>query len=67
MNAQKPSLGLLCKIGSIVVHADELISPGGHEVDHTALQSLLMDAEVREWIIEMGPFLPVKRLERKRS
>lgn len=56
-----PPISLLCKLGSIAVHADELLSPSGHSFDKDALQALLRDAEVRHWIAEMGPFMPVKR------
>ena len=58
-----PSLSLLVKLGSIAVHADELLSPLGHGYDKIALQSLLTDPEVQEWIAEMSKsgLLPVKR------
>lgn len=59
----KPSVSLLVKLGSIVIHADEYTSPDGHDFDRTAICSGLMDAEVQEWIAEMTKmaFLPVKR------
>lgn len=57
----KPSLSLICKLGSIVVHAEEMLSPTGHGFDRTALESVLMDAEVQEWLSKMGVYLPVKR------
>jgi hypothetical protein len=58
-----PSPALLCKLGSIIVHADELTSPFGHEVDREALRSLLTDPEVTEWIAGMGAMalVPLKR------
>lgn len=60
---KKPSLGLLVKLGSIAVHAEEIISPHRHSFDIDAIQSLLDDAEVREWIACMSKaaLLPVKR------
>lgn len=59
----KPPTTLLTKLGSIAVHADELLSPEGHDFDRIALQSLLNDAEVRQWLSEMDSFalLPKKR------
>jgi hypothetical protein len=59
----KPSASLLVKLGSIIVHAEELLSPNGHIFDHAALQTLMQDAEVQQWLKAMGAmaFLPVKR------
>lgn len=58
-----PSLGLLVKLGSIIVHADEMTSQDGHRFDRVAFESLLSDPEVVEWISGMtkAGFLPVKR------
>lgn len=58
----KPSPALLCKLGSILVHAEELTSPTGHPFDHQAFMSA-WDAEVIEWMEQMRKmaFLPVKR------
>ena len=58
-----PSATLLCKLGSIVVHADELLSPAGHEFDRTVILSLLADPEVAQWLLDMNALamLPVKR------
>lgn len=61
MDTLKPSLSLLVKLGSIAVHAEELLSPKAHLVDQVALQTLLDDPEVRNWIGRMGYMLPVKR------
>ena len=60
-DALKPSAALLSKLGSIVAHAEELLSPKGHPVDRNALQTLVDDQEVRTWIKQMGPLLPLKR------
>lgn len=54
-------LTLAMKLGSIAVHADELLSPTGHEFDHVVLKGLLQDPEIVAWIKSMGPLLPVKR------
>lgn len=59
----QPSVGLLVKIGSALVHFDEFNSPGGHEYDlHTAKQ-LLADPEVAAWIAAgtKAAMLPHKR------
>lgn len=62
-NALNPSPNLLCKLGSIIVHADELLSPHGHHFDLAALQALIDDPEVAGWIAEMGEMalVPLKR------
>jgi len=57
----KPDLPLLMKLGSIIVHAEEMISPQGHEVDREALKALLANDDVQAWIKDMGVFLPLKR------
>jgi hypothetical protein len=59
----KPSAALLCKLGSAVVHADELLSPSGHDFDRHALHSALNDPEVKEWLAQMGKMamVPLKR------
>ncbi len=59
----KPSISILVKLGSIAVHVDEFFSPGGHEFDKTAIEQLLQDDEIKEWISQMtkAATLPVKR------
>lgn len=57
----QPSLSLLVKLASAVVHADEMLSVKGHRFDRIALEGLLNDKEVQQWLKEMGPFVPVKR------
>lgn len=51
-NPLKPSLALLCKLGSIAVHAEELCERNccyKTEVDRDALLSVLSDPEVQQW------------------
>jgi hypothetical protein len=62
-SALNPSPALLCKLGSIVVHVEEMMSPKGHAFDRIALQKLLNDAEVKAWIWQMDEMamLPAKR------
>ena len=62
----KPSLSLLSKLGSIAVHAQEMFSEAGrnfdaYDFDRQAILGLLTDAELQQWIKEMGVYLPVKR------
>jgi len=60
----KPSIGLLSKLGSIVMHADELISSDGHHFDRSELETRLADPEVKNWLEAMGPLVPAKRNNR---
>ena len=59
----KPSASLLARLGSIIVHAQELISENGHSFDKDAFIALLDDGEVHEWMQEMDKLalLPKKR------
>lgn len=59
----QPSLQLLVKIGSALVHAEEYHSPKGHPLDLDAFKSAMTDPEIQNWIsagTENG-LLPVKR------
>lgn len=59
----KPSPTLLCKLGSVIVHADELLSPRGHAFDKIAMESAIRDPEVLQWLEQMGKMamIPLKR------
>ena len=57
------SLALAVKLGSIVVHADELTGIDGRELDREVIRHSLEDPEVVSWIKEMGCLLPVKRVK----
>lgn len=59
----RPSAALLCKLASIAVHSDEMLSPGGHRFDRDALLSSINDAEVATWLAAMtaAGMAPVKR------
>ena len=60
----KPSPSLLIKLGSVIVHMEELHSKNGNvEFDLPALQTARNDPEVVEWFAAMNKmaFLPVKR------
>lgn len=58
-----PQPSLLVKLGSIAVHAEEYLSPKGHDFDRVALDQLLADPEVQVWRAQMDKLamLPRKR------
>ena len=58
-----PASSVLCKLGSIIVHMQEYQSLGGHRFDVLALEALLEDAEVLEWLRAMNALglVPVRR------
>lgn len=58
-----PTVRLLCKLGSFVVHLEEINTPGGNFYDAAAIDALLADPELREWIKAMQKLalVPVKR------
>lgn len=62
-DALNPSPALLAKIGSIIVHAEELLSDDGHAFDRVAMQNLLSDPDVAAWLGGMNAMalLPRKR------
>lgn len=59
----KPSVALLVKLGSLVVHFEEFHSKSGHDFDLHALETLQADPEVQHWLSAMTKMamLPVKR------
>lgn len=61
MTFEKPSLSVLIKVASIVVHADEFLSDGGHTFDIEAMKPLLRDEEVQAWLKLGGVYVPLKR------
>lgn len=62
-----PSVLLLIKLGAIAVHVDEMIEtnfdPRSIMFDKAAIETCI-DDEVRQWIKDMGPLLPLKRSTR---
>jgi len=62
-NVLTPDTATLCKLGSIVVHAEELLSPFGHTFDKHALDQLLSDPDVKQWLKGMRKLalIPEKR------
>ncbi len=67
MDALKPPPALLCKIVSVLVHADEMResqnNPHAHEIDRVALYSALDQPDVKEWVEAMTKMAmaPIKR------
>lgn len=59
----KPSVSLLVKLGSLIIHCQEFQSGTGHNFDKIVFESLLKDEEVIEWMKEMNSMalLPVPR------
>jgi hypothetical protein len=49
-----PSPGLLAKLGSIIVHAAEYSSADRHAFDLAAMNAILSDPEVVEWLAGMS-------------
>ena len=63
-DAKQPPLALLIKIGSIVVHAGEMLdekAPLVRSLDEQQVRTGLADPEVAAWIEAMGPLLPLRR------
>jgi hypothetical protein len=58
-----PPASLLCKLASIAVHADEMLSEDGHVFDRDTLQVLLADAEIVRWLdaMTLAALAPRKR------
>jgi hypothetical protein len=52
---------LASKLASVVVHADEMMSPAGHGFDKVALERAVHDPDVQAWIKSLGPLAPLKR------
>ncbi len=59
----KPPITILIKLGSITVHVDEMLSAHGHDFDRIAIESLLSDPELVEWLKQMTSLalLPLNR------
>lgn len=61
--AYTPNLTTAIKLASIVVHVEEFLSPDGHDYDKIAIEQLLKDPDIVEYLAVMNSaaFLPVKR------
>lgn len=62
MILKKSDTHLAVKLGSIIVHADEITEPGAHDFDRIAIRTLVDDPEVQSWLRSFPPaMLPLKR------
>lgn len=54
---------LLVKVGSIIIHIQEMLSPTGHAFDAQVLKQMVYENDVVEWLIKMDALalLPKKR------
>lgn len=68
MNPMKPNLTLLVKLGSLIVHIEEMLSETGHHFDISVIKTALADPELKTWIIQMNELalLPLKRGQGKK-
>lgn len=53
MEPLNPTLSLLSKLGSLAVYAEEMLGHEYHASERAAIQSLLEDEEVQQWLKEM--------------
>ena len=49
-NVLAPDVATLSKLASIVVHTEELLSPDGHPFDKMAIEDLMRDPDVKQWL-----------------
>ncbi len=58
-----PDLGIIVKLGSLAVHIEEFLGPDRHHLDKSAIDSLLADPELKEWLAAMDSMamIPKKR------
>lgn len=54
---------VIIKLASLAVHADEMLSPQGHQFDQETIKSILADDEVKRFLSEMDKLalLPLRR------
>ncbi len=59
----KPTIALLAKLGSIIVHVEEAASSDAHAFDFGAFHTLRADHDVQEWVEGMQrlALVPAKR------
>ena len=58
----KLPISLISKLGSVLVHLQEHLSPRSHEFDIDVLRQLLVDPEVESFLKDIDPaLLPVRR------
>jgi hypothetical protein len=54
---------LQVKLGSIIIHIQEMLSGKGHEFDNIVILQLMNDSELLNWLnaLETEGLLPLKR------
>lgn len=67
MEALTPSMALLAKIGSVIVHFDEYHSTDGHAHDFESAMQLLNDIEVKVWLARMKELALIPELRNKKE
>lgn len=62
-DVKNPSLTVLVLLGSLAVHVEEYLSPDGNPVDRNAIETILLNPELKEYLEAMNKMalLPVKR------
>ncbi len=63
MDVLKPTPQLLIKLGSLIVHYEEFVSPNGSVIDKQTIDAMMKQDDVKEWFTEMRKLalLPLKR------
>lgn len=61
MEPLNPTPSLLCKLGSLAVHVEKMLSYNGHVFDRVAMVGLIEDEEVQRWLKEMDQLALVPR------
>jgi hypothetical protein len=59
----RPTLAVLCKLGSLAAHTKEMMNNRGHAFDLNAIQGLIADPDLNAWMEEMQKLalVPVPR------
>lgn len=60
-----PSPALCAKLGSIAVHAAEILSSNGHHFDRLALETVMRDPEVAEWLAQGRKLAMIPEMRRR--
>lgn len=63
MKALIPTTTLLTKLGSAIVHAEEMIGKDAHDFDIETFLSLVDDSEVKAWMEEMDDAAPKEAMK----
>lgn len=63
-DALRPSHVLLGKLGTILVHIEEALSPRGHPLNVLTIKELMRDRDVEGWLAEMHRLVLVQSLTR---